>query len=147
VRDILPDRRQLLEELIHMGDLSKNISDHEVRCPCGECFVTIHAKARIIKDVQTVCDVVSAVIGDPVACVIHSGARCYEYNRTDGIGSGDGSYHPRCEAIDFHIEEVPVETVEAVVEALWPDSHGLGVYTWGVHLDSRANWSRWRGTT
>lgn len=133
-----------------MGDLTRNISRHELRCKCEspECNVTILDDEPIIYDVQSVCDwVCNRFNVDRVVLDITSAARCYEYNRTDDVGSDDDSQHPRARAIDFKIHvngnQVPPTMIDKYMRQRWPNSHGIGLYNTFNHLDTRVNKGRW----
>ena len=89
--------------------------------------------------------------GKPVH--ITSGYRTAEHNAA--VGGSKSSQHLLGRAADFYIESVPVATVAAYAETLLPGRGGIGWYpkdaahpkrmTGWVHIDTRANKSRWRG--
>jgi len=136
-----------------MGNLTKNISSYELKCRCGKCEVTIQVHEPIIVIWQKACDYFASVHGVArVVFIVKSAARCYEYNRLPleegGPGSNDESQHPRCCAIDGEIRLAggilipPIAVYEYFVRAD-PDCYGLGLYSWGVHFDTRAVKARW----
>ena len=69
------------------------------------------------------------------------------------VGGAKSSQHLLGRAADFYIEGVPVATVAAYAETLLPGRGGIGRYpkdvahpkrvTGWVHIDTRANRSRW----
>lgn len=131
-----------------MGDLTKNISAHELLCKCGNCNVTILPQEPIIQILQETCDHCAKEYGvDKVTLIINRGASCYVYNRSDKIGSNDNSQHPRACAIDFKIfigkVQVPPNLIYEYLNKKYPDSLGLGVYTTFNHADTRPNKARW----
>ena len=135
-----------------MGDLTKNISQHELTCKCGKCSVTIQAHEPIIWMVQKACDYFAAEYGvEKVKLTITSAARCYEYNRIPdkdgGPGSNDESQHPRCSAMDIKIftdsVQVPTKKVADYFDHNYPTSCGIGVYKTFTHIDSRSEKARW----
>ncbi|PCH98481.1 MAG: hypothetical protein COB84_01840 [Rhodobacteraceae bacterium] len=141
-----------------MGNLTTNISRHELECNCGECDVNIQDHEPIIQVVQNVCDVFAEIFGvKKVVLIITSPARCYEYNRIPvaegGPGSDDQSQHPRCNAIDFIIlvngKQVNPERIHAYLCTRHPHKYGFGLYkgkgkSKGFnHADTRAAEARW----
>lgn len=136
-----------------MGNLTKNISRHELKCKCGKCNVTIQDHELIIAVVQNVCDVIAEKYSvDKVRLIVRSPARCYEYNRIPvidgGPGSNDESQHPRCNAIDVDIfvgdnHRVPPKDVFEIADKMYPFAFGMGLYSWGVHIDCRNERARW----
>ena len=129
-----------------MGDLTKNISRHELKCKCNNCEVTILDYEPVIEIVQDTCDYFAKENSvDKVTLIITSGARCYVYNRE--VGSTDNSQHPRACAIDFKIfingRQIDPKLVYAYLDEKYPDSLGLGKYTTFTHIDTRPKKDRW----
>ena len=87
--------------------------------------------------------------GKPVH--ITSGYRTAAHNAA--VGGSKSSQHLLGRAADFHVEGVPVAAVAAYAETLLPARGGIGRYpkdakhpkrsTGWVHIDTRANKSRW----
>ena len=87
--------------------------------------------------------------GRPV--VITSGYRTAAHNAA--VGGSKSSQHLLGRAADFYVEGVDVATVAAYAETLLPGRGGIGRYpkdakhptrkTGWVHVDTRANKSRW----
>ena len=87
--------------------------------------------------------------GAPV--VITSGYRTAAHNAA--VGGSKSSQHLLGRAADFYVEGVDVATVAAYAETLLPGRGGIGRYpkdakhptrkTGWVHVDTRANKSRW----
>lgn len=133
-----------------MAYVTKNITEEELRCKCGnpECTYRITPYEPVIGIVQDACDHF-AVLGGlaRVVAVIHSAARCTEYNRKPvsegGPGSTDDSQHPRAKAIDFHIAGVTPFELYSYLDAKYPGLLGLGLYTTFVHVDTRPTSARW----
>ena len=127
-----------------MGDLTKNISRHELRCKCGNCSVTIQDHEPIIQIVQGVCDRIAYKYDvDKVRLDITSAARCREYNLR--IGSNDESQHIRCNAMDIKISVGDAQMPPSLVTEYLPDdfSGGSGVYNSFNHIDARNKIARW----
>ena len=87
--------------------------------------------------------------GAPV--IITSGYRTAAHNAA--VGGSKSSQHLLGRAADFYVEGVDVATVAAYAETLLPARGGIGRYpkdakhptrkTGWVHIDTRANKSRW----
>ena len=129
-----------------MGDITKNISRHELKCKCGTCCGHENVDFATINAIQCACNHFAIKLGLPkVTLVITSAARCYEYNRS--IGSTDHSKHPKSSAVDHYIKEVPLEELREFYEANWFNTFGIGYYPEDnfIHLDSRKEKARWVG--
>ena len=85
------------------------------------------------------------------AVTITSGYRTAAHNAA--VGGSKSSQHLLGRAADFYVEGVDVATVAAYAETLLPSRGGIGRYpkdakhptrkTGWVHIDTRANKSRW----
>jgi len=139
-----------------MGNVTKNMSRHELDCKCGNCEVTILPEEPVIQLVQAACDHFATKHGiDRVILEITSAARCYEYNRKPaqygGPGSNDNSQHPRACAIDHKIflldrrQVSPLEIYE-YYDRLYPSWYGIGNYINFTHIDTRPVIARWDKT-
>lgn len=135
-----------------MGDLTKNISQHELDCQCGQCEITIQHWEPVIGCWQKACDYFANKYGvKKVVFVVCSGARCCVWNRVPikngGPGSTDGSQHIRCSAIDGKIFignwQVPPKEVYDYFDSQYPDSCGIGLYDSFTHFDPREACARW----
>lgn len=129
-----------------MGDLTANISRHELACSCGCGGDTVDFQT--IEMVQGACDHFAGKLGlDKVVLRITSAFRCLEWNRTPlanwGPGSTDGSQHPKGRAIDHSIDGVMPLDLYSYYVSRYPDRFGFGCYTSFVHADSRTN-GTWR---
>lgn len=136
-----------------MGDLTKNISRHELLCKCGNCNVTILDDEPVIQIVQDACDHFAKINNvHKVYLYIGRGASCFVWNRTPvkdgGPGSNDNSQHPRACAIDFKIfllnkKQISTKDIRNYLNDKYPNALGLGLYFSFNHVDTRPNKARW----
>ena len=78
------------------------------------------------------------------AVTVTSGYRTVSYNKTVS-GSSSASQHCNGLAADIKVAGVSPAAVADYAEQLLGDHGGVGLYSWGVHVDVRAAKSRWRG--
>lgn len=121
-------------------EAERQLSDHfrvkEFACSDGNPAVFIS---------QALIDFLEAIrqhFGRPVN--IHSGYRTAAYNASLP-GSSSTSKHCMGLAADFDVTGVTPKEVYDYAESLLGSHGGLGLYSWGVHLDVRAEASRWKG--
>lgn len=136
-----------------MGDLTKNISRHELACKCGNKFGPCHAQTmdfETINVVQEACDHFAKKLGvKKVVLRINSAHRCYKYNTTPkkdgGVGSTPGSFHILANAIDHSIDGVSDKELFDYYDEKYPNKYGLSLYVSDgfVHLDTRPYKARW----
>lgn len=130
-----------------MGDLTRNISRHELMCRCGNCRYTIDEKDPIVQIIQKTCDYFAKVYSvKKVALQVTSAARCWGHN--EKVGGSDGSYHLRGRAMDIKIfidlnEQVKPKLVYKYLDRMFPEKLGLGKYETFTHVDTRPYKSRW----
>lgn len=129
-----------------MGDLTKNISRHELACKCGCGFDTMDFVT--INVVQECADHFAKKLGvEKSVLIITSAARCLEWNRTPvsegGPGSKDTSQHPKGKAIDFRIKGVDPSEVYDYLDQKYPNQYGIGKYNSFTHFDPRSYKARW----
>jgi zinc D-Ala-D-Ala carboxypeptidase len=115
-----------------MPKISKHFTRAEMACNCGCGLDSMDAETL------QVADMVRDYVGVPITP--SSAARCFEYNRSDAVGSNDESQHPRCRAMDL-----PVPDPKALFDYLdkkFPENYGFGLYSWGVHIDTASGHAR-----
>lgn len=74
---------------------------------------------------------------------VNSGYRTPSHNKK--VGGEEYSQHLYGLAADIEVKGINPKTVAAYVEKLLPNMGGIGIYSWGVHIDVRKTKSRWNG--
>lgn len=72
----------------------------------------------------------------------NSAIRCPQRN-AELPGASSKSQHMNGKAADISVPGVSPEDLYAYAESLMPDTGGLGIYEWGIHIDTRTGKSRW----
>jgi len=117
-----------------MGDRSKNFSNSEFRCKCGQCE-PILPPDELIDILQDVRDHFDAPV------TIHSGHRCPVYNKR--VGGAKRSQHMKAIAADHTVKGVSPNKVQKYLLAKYPDTLGIGRYNTFTHVDTRPGKARW----
>lgn len=100
------------------------------KCGCGLC----NPRDELLH----LAEAVRHVLGD-TPMIVNSCCRCEKHNRA--VGGSPTSKHLTGQAMDFHCERLsPQETYNAIVKA-WRDGRlselgGIGLYDWGLHIDT-----------
>lgn len=143
-----------------MSKLTKNISRHEIACECGCGYDTIDF--TVVNLVQKYADYLLARYRSKVVVDIGRGTSCVEHNETVQLKANPNykpytskSTHLIAKAMDvkFYVfirnkkTQIPPREVNEYFDKKYPNSLGLGVYTWGNHIDSRDLKARWNSTT
>ena len=113
----------------------KHFKQKEFACKCG-CGAN-----KMNHDLIRLLDKIREHFGRPV--IINSGIRCKTHNAR--VGGVSNSQHLYGTAADIAIPGVAPRMVAQYVETLMPNSGGIGIYSWGVHVDVRKTKSRWNG--
>ena len=113
----------------------------EFRCPCGRCG---GFPVEPQKDMVRAVDEIRQRLGVPVSVVDAdgSGVRCAAHNAE--VGGVSNSQHLYGLAADLHSEAAPAK-MKAVAEDVLGHTGGIGLYGWGIHVDTRAEYARWNG--
>lgn len=115
--------------------VARNFRVKEFACHDGSDPIFIHTQLPVA--LQKVRDWAEA----PVYIEQHSAYRTPEHN--EAVGGSEGSYHMYGMAVDFHVKGKTPKQVAAFLNKLYPNSCGIGIYSWGVHFDFRKTKSRW----
>ena len=118
-----------------MGDLSKNFSAWEFRCPCGCGFDGVDP--LLVQSLQELRDIIKRPIR------INSGCRCPRHNQD--VGGEIDSQHLLGKAADVVVSGVDPGTIARIAERIPAFKQGgIGIYNTFTHLDVRDNGpARW----
>lgn len=116
-------------------------SKKEFKCKCGGRYCDGYP-ADIDLTMVKYADEIRRRIGKPLG--VNSGLRCSQHNANEGGVSN--SQHLYGTAVDLGKPSgvTPAE-MAAVAEAVMGNTGGIGIYSWGIHIDSRKTKSRWNG--
>lgn len=115
--------------------LSTNFKVREFACQDGSDPVFIAEKlVNILQAIRN-------HFGQPIT--INSGFRTASHNKK--VGGAAQSQHLYGMAADIVVAGVSPQLVADYAEKLLPNYGGIGVYSWGVHIDVREKKSRWKG--
>lgn len=123
----------------YAGQLSANFTLSEFHCHCSfaSCHVTLICE-ELISAIQALRDIAGPL-------TVNSGFRCVEWNRHEG--GNPNSYHCSGMAADLVPRFIkPEELKEMVLKVPRIASGGIGLYSWGCHVDVRPISSRWAGS-
>lgn len=116
----------------------------EFRCTCPRCGgFPVEPDELMVR----VVDEIRRRAGVPITVVDSggSGIRCKEHNsEVDGVANSEHLYG---RAADLHSKLRPSELykiAEQVLAEMVPGRGGLGLYSWGIHVDV-GKYSRWNG--
>jgi uncharacterized protein YcbK (DUF882 family) len=121
-----------------MGDLTTNISRHEVACNCSCGFDTIDYETLMV--VQQACDYFSGIIGNKCTLDVNSGCRCANWNKH--VGGSKDSQHLYGRAIDHCIREISISELADYYLKKYPGKYGIGIYKNFIHLDTKSGQPR-----
>jgi hypothetical protein len=116
----------------------KYFKPEEFQCQCG-C-----GAKNIDHDLVLILEKIREHYGKPVR--INSGVRCKTHNAR--VGGAANSQHLDTYAKAADIGTISGTTPRAMatyVETLMPNTGGIGIYSWGIHIDTRKVKARWNG--
>ena len=113
----------------------------EFRCKCGGLYCQGFSAEPDEKMVRHA-DEIRRRLGVPLS--VNSGLRCKVWNQKNNGASQ--SQHMTGLACDLDAPEgVTPEKMASVAEEVIGNTGGIGIYSWGIHIDSRSAKARWRG--
>jgi uncharacterized protein YcbK (DUF882 family) len=126
-----------------MGDLSPNLSRHEMACRCGCGFDTVDVE--LVDVIQGAVDHFEDLYSCKVILVITGPNRCIMHNIA--VGGASDSQHTKARAMDFKLfmivdgkkTQIHPDEVAIYLEEWYPDKYGIGRYSNRTHLDTRTS--------
>lgn len=117
----------------------KYFSRKEFACKCGNCGgFPVEPDFAMVR----IADAIRERLGVPVG--VNSGVRCKNHNAA--VGGVSNSQHVYGTAADLGKPSgVAVAEMAAIAEDVMGNTGGIGIYSWGIHIDSRKTKSRWNG--
>lgn len=113
----------------------------EFRCKCGGKYCNgypVDIDANMVK----IADEIRSRIGKPIQ--INSGIRCKTHN--SNVGGVSNSQHLLGKAADLGCPNgCTPKQMASIAEGIMGDTGGIGIYSWGIHIDTRSIKSRWNG--
>lgn len=120
----------------------KYFTHEEFRCQCGGRYCN-GFPAEMAEETVRMADEIRHRAGVPLN--VNSGVRCKRHNAE--VGGVSNSLHTTGQAVDLggNIAPAKLHEIAAQVQAeKIPGKGGLGLYSWGVHIDN-GKYSRWNG--
>ena len=114
----------------------------EFRCQCGGKYCNGYP-AEPAEETVRMADEIRRRAGVPLS--VNSGLRCQRHNAA--VGGVANSLHRTGQAVDLSGPISPDKLhaiAEAVQTEMIPERGGLGLYSWGIHIDNGKK-SRWTG--
>ena len=119
-------------------DRIKYFKPEEFACKCG-C-----GAKNINHDLVKILEKIREHYGKPVR--INSGVRCKTHNARVGGAANSQHLDTYANAADIGtISGTTPRAMAAYVETLMPNTGGIGIYSWGIHVDVRKTKARWNG--
>ena len=115
--------------------LSANFRVTEFACKDGSDPVFV--SEELVKILQAIRE----HFGKPV--IVSSGYRTPGYNKS--VGGATYSQHLYGTAADICISGIKPKDMADYAETLLPNTGGIGIYSWGIHVDVRKVKARWTG--
>ena len=114
--------------------LSKNFKSTEFDCKGKNCC----GITRIDSDLVGFLQMIRANFG--AAVIINSAYRCKDHNKA--VGGASRSKHLEGMAADIRVKDVKPEEVAKYCESI--GVKGIGLYSWGCHIDTRTKKAFWK---
>lgn len=112
----------------------------EFKCKCGKYCSGYPAEVDLA--MVSIADAIRAKLGKPLN--VNSGLRCKRHNAN--VGGASNSQHMYGTACDLGCPSgVTPKQMYDIAEEIMGNTGGLGLYSWGIHIDSRSTKARWKG--
>ena len=119
----------------------KHFKREEFRCKCGGKYCNGYP-TEIDMDTVKIADAIRERIGKPIA--VNSGIRCKTHNAN--VGGVSNSQHLYGKAADLCCPSgYTPSQMASIAEEIMGNTGGIGIYSWGIHIDTRSTKSRWNG--
>ena len=89
-----------------------------------------------------IADEIRRRIGKPLG--VNSGLRCKQHNANCGGVSNSQHLYGTAADLGCPAGTTPAEMAK-IAEDVIGNTGGIGIYSWGIHIDSRKTKSRWKG--
>ena len=123
-----------------LWDEIKYFKKSEFACKCGKYCNGY--PAEIDMNMVKIADKIREKIGKPIT--VNSGLRCKQHNAN--VGGVSNSQHLYGNAADLGCPSGFTPTqMASIAEDVMGDTGGIGIYSWGIHIDTRSTKSRWNG--
>ena len=118
----------------------KHFKRSEFACKCGKYCNGY--PAEIDMKMVKIADAIRERIRKPIS--VNSGLRCKTHNAN--VGGVSNSQHLYGTAADLGcpIGCTPSQ-MASIAEEIMGNTGGIGIYSWGIHIDTRSTKSRWNG--
>ena len=113
----------------------------EFRCKCGGKYCNGYP-AEPDERMVRIADAIRKRIGKPIT--VNSGLRCKTHNAN--AGGVSNSQHLYGTAADLGCPSgCTPSQMASIAEEIMGETGGIGIYSWGIHIDTRSTKSRWNG--
>ena len=125
---------------VDFWDTVKYFRREEFRCKCGKFCNGFPVEPD--ETMVRYADAIRERLGVPLN--VNSGIRCPQHNAN--VGGVKNSRHVLGTACDLGAPAgISPEKMARVAEEVIGNTGGIGIYDWGIHIDSRSTKARWRG--
>lgn len=113
----------------------------EFKCKCGGKYCNGYPDEPDERMVR-IADAIRKRIGKPIT--VNSGLRCKTHNAN--VGGVSNSQHLYGTAADLGCPSgCTPSQMASIAEEIMGETGGIGIYSWGIHIDTRSTKSRWNG--
>ena len=113
----------------------------EFKCKCGGKYCNGYP-AEPDERMMRIADAIRKRIGKPIT--VNSGLRCKTHNAN--VGGVSNSQHLYGTAADLGCPSgCTPSQMASIAEEIMGETGGIGIYSWGIHIDTRSTKSRWNG--